>query len=52
MITIITDTSELPKDQSYRVVHERPAEDVTAYEFTNWLQTVWFVVVDYDRLPS
>ena len=46
MIHVIKTTAELPGDTLYHQTHERPPDNVTAYEFTNWLQTVWFVPVE------
>lgn len=51
MIHVIESTNELPKGMLYHQTHERPPDNVTAYEFTNWLQTVWFVVVDKPFQP-
>jgi hypothetical protein len=50
MIQTIDNTSKLPKHLRYRIADTRPAEDVEAYEFTNWLQTRWFIVVDAAEL--
>ena len=46
MIKVITATTELPKGALLFQTDQRPADDVTAYQFTNWLGTVYFIVVE------
>ena len=49
MIKVITATTELPKGVLLFQTDQRPADDVEAYEYTNWLGTVYFIVVESKR---
>ena len=51
MIHVITTLSQLPKGVLYHPTDTRPSENVTAYEFTRWLNTLWFVV-DENNAPD
>jgi len=45
MIHVIATLSELPKGVRYTMTSVRPADGVECWEFSRWLNTIWFVEV-------